>query len=73
MGQPFVGEIRMVGFNVWAAGARGRPPVYATSANTNKSPQAFAIAGGSQPHNNRSPFLCLNFIIALTGIFPSRS
>ena len=29
--------------------------------------------GGSQPHNNMPPFLVLNFIIALQGIFPSRS
>ncbi len=29
--------------------------------------------GGSQPHENRQPFLTLNFIIALQGIFPSRN
>ena len=29
--------------------------------------------GGSQPHDNMAPYLCLNFIIALFGIFPSRS
>lgn len=28
--------------------------------------------GGSQAHENRQPYLCLNFIIALQGIFPSR-
>ncbi|MBK6726579.1 MAG: phage tail protein [Xanthomonadales bacterium] len=27
--------------------------------------------GGSQPHNNFQPYLCLNFIISLFGIFPS--
>jgi microcystin-dependent protein len=27
--------------------------------------------GGSQPHENMSPYLVLNFVIALTGIFPS--
>jgi microcystin-dependent protein len=30
-------------------------------------------AGGSQPHDNRQPFLVLNFIVALQGIFPSRN
>lgn len=30
-------------------------------------------AGGSQPHNNMMPSLCINFVIALQGIFPSRS
>lgn len=29
--------------------------------------------GGSQPHENRSPYLVLNWCIALTGIFPSRN
>jgi microcystin-dependent protein len=30
-------------------------------------------AGGSQQHNNLQPFLVLNFIIALAGVFPSRN
>ena len=30
-------------------------------------------AGGGQPHNNLQPYLTLNFIIALQGIFPPRS
>jgi microcystin-dependent protein len=34
-------------------------------------PMAAAV-GGSQPHENRQPFLGLTFIIALQGIFPSR-
>ena len=32
-----------------------------------------ANVGGSQPHENRQPYLVLNFIIALVGIFPSRN
>ena len=28
--------------------------------------------GGSQPHENKQPYLVLNFIIALQGIFPTR-
>lgn len=31
------------------------------------------IAGGSQPHTNLQPFLCINFIIALYGIYPSQT
>jgi microcystin-dependent protein len=27
--------------------------------------------GGSQPHENRQPFLCINYIISLFGLFPS--
>jgi microcystin-dependent protein len=30
-------------------------------------------AGSTQPHDNRSPFLVVNFIIAIIGIFPSRN
>jgi microcystin-dependent protein len=30
-------------------------------------------AGGSQPHENMQPYLCINFIVALQGIFPSRN
>ena len=30
-------------------------------------------AGGSQSHENRPPYLALNYCIALTGIYPSRS
>jgi len=37
------------------------------------NPSAIGVAGGTQPHNNMSPFLCINFIIALEGIYPSRS
>jgi len=37
------------------------------------APDAVTNAGGSQPHNNLQPYLGLNYIIALQGIFPSRS
>jgi microcystin-dependent protein len=37
------------------------------------SPQAVTPAGGSQPLSNLQPSLCVNFIIALEGIFPSQS
>ncbi|GAA4323356.1 phage tail protein [Flaviaesturariibacter amylovorans] len=30
------------------------------------------VAGGSQPHDNMQPYLALNYIIALQGIYPSR-
>lgn len=35
--------------------------------------QALGNAGGSQPHENRQPFLTLNICIALQGIYPSRN
>jgi microcystin-dependent protein len=38
---------------------------------TNMNPSVISPVGGSQPHENRMPFLCVNFIISLFGIFPS--
>jgi len=35
------------------------------------SPSACSVVGGSQPHTNFQPYLCVNFIISLFGIFPS--
>jgi microcystin-dependent protein len=37
----------------------------------NMSPQAVTSVGGSQPHTNFQPYLCVDFIISLFGIFPS--
>jgi microcystin-dependent protein len=34
---------------------------------------AVGNAGGSQPHENMVPFLIVNFIISLFGIFPSQN
>jgi microcystin-dependent protein len=36
------------------------------------APEALALAGGNQPHNNMMPYLTLNFCIALQGVFPPR-
>ena len=47
---------------------------YANAASlTTLTPDTISNVGGSQPHENRMPFLVLNFIIALQGIFPSRN
>lgn len=39
--------------------------------DSNMSPLAVTSVGGSQPHNNFQPYLCIDFIISLFGIFPS--
>lgn len=36
-------------------------------------PQMVTAIGGSQPHENRQPYLALNFCIALQGLFPSQN
>ena len=37
------------------------------------APSALSAVGGGQPHSNLQPYLVLNFVIALQGIFPSRN
>jgi microcystin-dependent protein len=49
-------------------------PCYTPFVNTNQitlNASTIAPAGGSQPHENLQPYLCVNFIISLFGIFPS--
>jgi len=41
------------------------------SPNSSLAPQVIGFTGGSQAHENRMPYLVLNFCIALSGIFPS--
>lgn len=48
--------------------------IYAPSSDgSTMSQQMIGPTGGSQPHDNMSPYLCINFVIALEGIYPSRS
>jgi microcystin-dependent protein len=72
----FGGSINSPSGAVWAQAQIGRDaePLYATSGGrAAMSASALASTGSSQPHNNMPPFLALNFIIALQGIFPARS
>ena len=41
-------------------------------AGTNMSSDTISRVGGSRSHTNLMPFLCIHFIIALVGIYPSR-
>ncbi|HTX93256.1 MAG TPA: tail fiber protein [Anaerolineales bacterium] len=56
--------------NFWADGGKN---IYNSSTNATMAPQAVSSVGGSQSHDNMSPYLVLNFCIALQGIFPSRN
>jgi len=48
------------------------PDLYrASAANVALAPQSIGSTGGSQPHTNFQPYLCVDFIISLFGIFPS--
>jgi microcystin-dependent protein len=71
-----IGTLPDPGGHAWAAvaGGRGRPTLYATAPSGGPmSAQAIGPAGGNQAHNNLSPYLVVNFIIAMQGIYPSRN
>lgn len=61
--------------NLWSNARYGRQgvPMYSATGPNAMSAEAVSIAGGSQPHNNLMPYLTLNFVIALQGIFPPRT
>ena len=40
---------------------------------TTLHPSSIGPVGGTQPHTNFQPYLCINFIISLLGIFPSQT
>jgi len=44
-----------------------------TSPNVAMASQTIGLAGGTQPHDNMQPYLCVSFIISLFGIYPSPS
>jgi microcystin-dependent protein len=54
-----------------AANSQGPQPYIQESPDGNLNPQSLQPAGGSQPHDNLQPYLGINFIISLFGIFPS--
>ena len=41
--------------------------------NANLAPTSISSVGGSQPHDNFQPYLCVDFIISMFGIFPSQT
>lgn len=62
------------GGNYWATSTTGKP--YVTPGGVYVAMNAGTIGapvGGSQPHENMIPFLGLNYIISLFGIFPSQA
>ena len=59
-----------------ARGGQDVPQIYTTdggSANMAADSVMISNAGGNQAFSNRSPYLAINYIIAMQGVFPSRS
>ena len=59
---------------IWSSVPRGHPAPYVTSGTpVAMSAAAVGTSGGGQAHNNRSPYQAVGFIIATSGVYPSRS
>ena len=58
--------------NFWGTTATGKPYVAGPPAVL-MNPGTITPTGGSQPHDNMLPFLCVSYIISLFGIFPSQT
>jgi microcystin-dependent protein len=56
-----------------AAGGTPANFIEASSANATMAPNALSMAGSSLPHDNMQPYLAISFIIALSGVYPSRN
>lgn len=58
------------GGNVLAGSVSSVQPYVEDQASLNLNNQNVTPVGGSQPHENLQPYLCINYIISLFGIFP---
>jgi microcystin-dependent protein len=71
MGAASVANTGSPGGAYWAM---PRALLYSSSAPVvDMSPGALGSTGGGQPHDNMKPYLVMNYIIALQGVFPARS
>ena len=59
--------------NVLAQTPTYTPYIAGVPANTPLASSSVTSIGGSQPHTNIQPYLCLDFIISLFGIYPSQT
>ena len=69
-GSSAIGTLPSAAGNLW--GVSNANP-YSPTSTTDMNPACVLPTGGNQPHENMSPYLVVNFIIALQGIFPSQN
>lgn len=58
---------------VWAKSTTGKPYANAGAGPVSFNNTTIQPSGGSQPHDNMHPFLVVNFIISLFGVFPTQN
>lgn len=68
-----VGSILAAGNNGDTRNPQTFPDFTQAAGNGTLAVTAIQNTGGNVPHQNIQPYLCVNFIIALSGIFPSRN
>jgi microcystin-dependent protein len=56
---------------IWGQQTTNTPYINNVTPTLAMGNNAIGPAGGSQPHDNMVPYLCINFIISLFGVFPS--
>jgi microcystin-dependent protein len=65
------GSVASPAANTWAQWS-DNPYAPLSGTEVDMAPSAIGVVGGSQPHENRSPYLVISYIISLFGIFPSQ-
>ena len=54
----------------WSTDPGGNTGAYSTTDGSQMAGTAIGMTGGGQPHNNLQPYLVINYIVALEGIYP---
>jgi len=76
-GHPFLASTNIADQSSPSGNVAAQPSVgilyFAAPGGSPLAPTSLTPTGGSQPHNNLQPYLCINFIISLFGIFPSQT
>lgn len=73
LAQTASGNLPTPGGAVWAASTLNQYAGPGTTPNATMNAGNLLSTGGNQPHENMSPFLTINFVISLFGIFPQRN
>jgi microcystin-dependent protein len=74
---PFIATTNIADQNSVSGNLLAQPTVifeyFAAAGAATMNPSSIGSTGGSQPHNNFQPYLCVDFILSLFGIFPSQT
>jgi microcystin-dependent protein len=72
-GSGVAGATNLVQNNLPASNSTTKQYVNTSAVSAAMNPAMIGQAGGSQPHENMQPFLTMNWIISLFGVFPTQS